>query len=58
MYKAIDGLTSPYLTDYRNTQLANSYNVHVPSHNIEILKLSFVYNGSARWNSLRHDVKW
>ena len=42
MFKAINGLTPPYLTDSivranethdRNTRLANSYDVHVPSHN-------------------------
>ena len=66
MFKAINGLTPPYLTDSivraieahdRNTRLANSYDVHVPSHNSEILKRSFVYNGSVLWNSLRHEVK-
>ena len=66
MFKAINGLTPPYLTDSivraneahdRNTRLANSYDVHVPSHNSEILKGSFVYNGSVLWNSLRHEVK-
>ena len=66
MFKAIDGLTPAYLTDSivmaseahdRNTRLTNSYDVHVPSHNSEILKRSFVYNGSVLWNSLRHEVK-
>ena len=47
MFKAINGLTPPYLTDSivraneahdRNTRLANSYDVHVPSHNSDILK--------------------
>ena len=55
MFKAINGLTPPYLTDSivmaseahdRNTRLTNSYDVHVPSHNNEILKRYFVYNGS------------
>ena len=41
----------------RNTRLTNSYNVHVPSHDSEILKRSFVYNGSVPWNSIRHEVK-
>ena len=66
MFKVIKGLTSPYLTDSivrankthdSNTRLANSYDVHVPSHNSEILKGSFVYNGSVLWKSLRHEVK-
>ena len=66
MFKAINGLTPAYLTDSivmaseahdRNTRLTNSYDVHVPSHNSEILKRSFVYNGSVLWNSLRHEVK-
>ena len=66
LFKAINGLTPPYLTDLivraheahdRNTGLANSYDVHVPSHSSEILKRSFVYNGSVLWNSLRHEVK-
>ena len=66
MYKAINGLTPAYLTDSvvmaseardRNTRLTNSYDVHVPSHNSEILKRSFVYNGSVLWNSLHHEVK-
>ena len=41
----------------RNTRLTNSYDVHVPSHNGEILKRSFVYNGSVLWNSLRYELK-
>ena len=66
MFKAINGLTPAYLTDSivmaseahdRNTRLTNSYDVHVPSHNSEILKRSFVYSGSVLWNSLRHEVK-
>ena len=65
MFKAINGLTPPYLTDSivraneahdRNTRLANSYDVHVPSHDSEILKRSFVYIGSVLWNILRHEV--
>ena len=66
MFKAINGLTPAYLTDSivmaskahdRNTRLTNSYDVHVPPHNSEILKRSLVYNGSVLWNSLRHEVK-
>ena len=66
MYKAINGLTPPHLTDSivraneahdRNTRLPNSYDVHVPSHNSEILKRSFVYNSGVLLNSLRHEVK-
>ena len=66
MFNAINGLTPPYLTDSivraneahdRNTRVANSYDVHVLSHNSEILKRSFVYNGSVLWNSLHHEVK-
>ena len=66
MFKAINGITPPYLTDSivraneahdLNTRLADSYDVHVPSHNSEILKRSFAYNGSVIWNSLRHEVK-
>ena len=66
MFKAMNGLTPPYLTDSivraneahdRNTRLANSYDVHVPSHNSEILKRSFVYKGSVLWNSIHHEVK-
>ena len=66
MYKAINGLTPPHVTDStvraneahdRNTRLANSYDAHVPSHNSEILNRSFVHNGSVLWNSLRHEVK-
>ena len=65
MFKAINGLTPAYLTDSivmankahnHNTRLTNSYDVHVPSHDSEILKRSFVYNGSVLWNSLRHDI--
>ena len=41
----------------RNTRLTNSYDVHVQPHNSEILKRSFIYNGSVLWNSLRHKVK-
>ena len=37
-----------------NTRLTNSNDVHVPSHNSEILKRSFVYNGSVLWNSHCH----
>ena len=66
MFKAINGLASPYLTDSivrasethdRNTRLANSYDVHVPSNNSEILKRSFVYNGSGLRNSFCNEVK-
>ena len=66
MFKAINGLTLLYLTDPivraneahdHDTRLANSYDVHAPSHNNEILKRSFVYNGSVLWNSRRHQVK-
>ena len=66
MFKAINWLTAAYLTDSiviacevhdRNTRLTNSNDVHVPSHNSEILNRSFVYNGSVLWNSLRHEVK-
>ena len=66
MFKAINGLTPPYLTDSivranethdHNTRLANSYDVYVPSYDSEILKRSFVYNGSVLWNSLRREVK-
>ena len=66
MFKDTNGLTAAYLTDSivmaseahdRNTWLTNSYDVHVPSHNSEILKRSFVYNGSVLWNSIRHEVK-
>ena len=55
MFKAINGLTFAYLTDSiemaseahdRNTRLTNSYDVYVPSHNREISKRYFVYNGS------------
>ena len=64
MFKAINGLTPAYLTNAivmareahdRNTRLTNSYDIHVPSHNSEILKRSFVYNCSVLWNSLRHE---
>ena len=66
MFKSTNGLTTPYLTDSivrgsethdRNTRLANSYDVHVPSYNSEILKRSFVYNVSVRWNSLCNEIK-
>ena len=66
MLKAINGLTPPYLTDLivraneahdHNIPLANSCNIYVPSHHSEILKCSFLYNGSVLWNSLRHEVK-
>ena len=66
MFKAINGLTPAYSTDSivmaseahdRNTRLTNSNDVHVKSHNSEILKRSFVYNGSVLCNSIRHEVK-
>ena len=66
MFKAINGPTPLYLTDSivmdsephdSNTRLTNSFDVHAPSHNSEILKRSFVYNDSVLWNSLRHEVK-
>ena len=66
MFKAKNGLTTPYPTDsivianwthYRNTRLENSYDVHVPSHNSEILKGYFVNDGSVLWNSLGHELK-
>ena len=66
MFKAVNGLTPPYLIDSiiraneahdRNTRLAHSDDVHVPSHDSRILKRFFVYNGSVLWNSLRYEVK-
>ena len=43
-------------THHRNTRQTYSFNGHVPSHNSEILKRSFVYNASVLWRSLRHEV--
>ena len=41
----------------RNTRLTNSLNVSVPSHKTNILKCSFIYNGSVTWNNLPTDLK-
>ena len=66
MFKAINGLTTPYLTylilganEARdcNNQLSISDDVHFPPHDSEMLERSFVYNGRVLWKSLRHEVK-
>ena len=66
MYKPINGLTPLHLTDSlvracdvhdRNTRLSNSKDVHVPPHKSNILKRSFIYNGSVIWNNLPSEIK-
>ena len=66
MYKSIHGLTPLHLTDSlvmandvhdRNTRLTNSNDVHVPPHKSNILKRSFIYNGSVVWNNLPSEIK-
>ena len=66
MYKSINGLMPLQLTDAlvracaahdRNTRLSNSKDVHVPHHKFNILKRSFIYNGSAIWNNLPLEIK-
>ena len=66
MYKSINGLTPLHLTDAleracdvhdRNDRLSNSKDVHVPPPKSNILKRSFIYNGSVIWNNLLSDIK-
>ena len=66
MFKAIHGLTPVYLSDAvvmasethdRDTRLSKSQDANVPSHNSEVLKRSFVYNGSVIWNDLPLELK-
>ena len=65
MYKSINGLTL-HLTDSlvracdvhdRNTRSSNSKDVHVPPHKSNILKRSFIYNGSVIWNYFPSEIK-
>ena len=65
MYKAIHGLTSMYMTDNivmagethnRDTRLSDSNDVDIPPHNSDVLKRSFIDNGSVIWNNLPENV--
>ena len=66
MYKAIHGLTPMYMTDNivmarethdRDTRLSDSNDVNLPPHNSDVLKRSFIYNGSVIWNNLPDDIR-
>ena len=54
--------TQPHILHKNPTRIKdnweNGLNLrHTRDSNSEILKRSFVYNGSVLWNSLRHEVK-
>ena len=66
MYKAIHGLTPMYMTDNivmagethdRDTRLSDSMDVNIPPHNSDVLKRSFIYNGSVIWNILPDEIR-
>ena len=66
MYKAIHGLTPMYMTDNivmagetpdRDTRLSDSNDVNIPPHNSDVLKRSFIYNGSVIWNNLPDEIR-
>ena len=66
MFKAIRGLTPMYMTDNivmaaethdRDTRLSNSNDVNIPPHNSDVLKRSFIYNGSVIWNNLPDEIR-
>ena len=66
MFKAICGLTPMYMTDNivmaaethdRDTRLSNSNDVNIPPHNSDVLKRSFIYNGSVIWNKLPDEIR-
>ena len=66
MVKAIRGLTPMYMTDNivmaaethdRDTRLSNSNDVNIPPHNSDVLKRSFIYNGSVIWNKLPDEIR-
>ena len=66
MFKAIRGLTPMYMTDNivmaaethdRDTRLSNSNDVNIPPHNSDVLKRSFIYNGSVIWNKLPDEIR-
>ena len=66
MYKVIHGLTPMYMTDNivmagethdRDTRLSDSNDVNIPPHNSDVLKRSFIYNGSVIWNNLPDEIR-
>ena len=66
MYKAIHGLTSMFTTDNivmagethdRDDSLSDSNDVNIPPHNSDVLKRSFIYNGSVIWNNLPDEIR-
>ena len=66
MFKATCGLTPMYMTDNivmaaetydRDARLSNSNDVNIPPHNSDVLKRSFIYNGSAIWNKLPDEIR-
>ena len=66
MYKSVHGLAPMYLTDNvvmagevndRDTQLSHSNDVHIPPHNTDILKWSFIFNGGVIWNKLQDEIR-
>ena len=66
LYKAIHGLTPMYMTDNvvmagethdRDTRLSDSNDVNIPPHNSNVLKRSFIYNGSVIWNNLPDEIR-
>ena len=66
MYKAIHGLTPMYMTDNivmaeethdQDTKLSDSNDVNIPPLNSDVLKQSFIYNGSVIWNNLPDEIR-
>ena len=66
MYKSVHGLAPMYLTDNvvmageihdRDTRLSQSNDVHIPPHNTDILKRSFIFNGGVIWNKLLDEIR-
>ena len=40
----------------RDTRLSHSNDVHIPPHNTDILKRSFIFNGGVIWNKLPDEI--
>ena len=66
MYKSVHGLAPMYLTDNvvmageihdRDARLSHSNDVHIPPQNTDILKRSFIFNGSVIWNKLPDEIR-
>ena len=65
MYKSVHGLAPMLLTDNvvmvgeiheRDTRLSHSNDVHIPPHNTDIFKRSFIFNCGVIWNKLPDEI--